>query len=666
MDDLERRLQLAVVMYVGGARPPVSCEDAAVAVAAQLGIPRFQFSVHKFHPEDFLVVFAAHQFRNLALAVPSIEHQGIKLFIKPWLRQVQATSRLMRVQVDVMIEGVPSHVWSQSTAAEILGSACLIESLAPETASREDLSLFKLRAWCVDPDEVPVFRRLWVPEPVGTTHDPAARAPAFRQLLEYPALVHIGRLRDFSPPELWRGRSDSDDGSGQSGFPDSSRGSQFGGDWVVQPWSRGVRDARGSGREQPGPANGGAGGRTGRSYRAVLEGRVGPSDWRLPHMGAGQRSGLVGQGDNFATTTEEIPRHSNLARTQLGSLATRRETAGELAASDPLAKGGEEIEAPDRSAFAANQVRAVVQQQGTLVLGSEVARQEKATNQKAPEREVQHVDTAAVEDDLVVPTRTEHEVGPGDVQPASLDPVLPDSPRDPPPLAVAQEMEPQIIPAHQIVVMGHDQSNGWAPAADLLHGSAGGQPMSEVEVAPTSIPGAMHPDVGRDGSVGDVTTYAACDDLALISSEPAARNNVLELNATEARLSYKEELAVNNIKNFCAGLLKKLAPPPLKEFEGLRGVKPGQDPFTPRRTTRSLGVGGPRKSKASAAETVLLKTLGFDCEDLAVSEDALGQLRQVFDSPLQEQQLRAIAAIFGKAIPFNMGGEVESDAMAIA
>ena len=76
-------------------------------------------------------------------------------------------------------------------------------------------------------------------------------------------------------------------------------------------------------------------------------------------------------------------------------------------------------------------------------------------------------------------------------------------------------------------------------------------------------------------------------------------------------------------------------------------------------------MGGPRKTKASAVEIVLLKTLGFDCEDLAVSEDALGQLRQVFDSPLQEQQLRAIAAIFGKAIPFNMGGEMERTELAV-
>nr|XP_040256971.1 uncharacterized protein LOC120974613 [Aegilops tauschii subsp. strangulata] len=145
MDDLERRLQLAVVAYVGGPRPPVSCVDAAIAISEQLNIPRHRFSVHKFHPEDFLIVFASRDLRNRALAVPSVEHQGFKLFIKPWLRQAQAKSRLMRVQVDLMIEGVPSHAWARSMAAELLGSSCLIESLAPGTKSREDLSLFKLR-----------------------------------------------------------------------------------------------------------------------------------------------------------------------------------------------------------------------------------------------------------------------------------------------------------------------------------------------------------------------------------------------------------------------------------------------------------------------------------------------------------------------------------------
>ena len=125
----------------------------------------------------------------------------------------------------------------------------------------------------------------------------------------------------------------------------------------------------------------------------------------------------------------------------------------------------------------------------------------------------------------------------------------------------------------------------------------------------------------------------------------------------EENLSAKEIAALGNIKAFCAGLLKKLAPPLLKEFEGLRGVKTGQDPFTPRRTTRSVYANSSKKTKASAAELVLLRTLGLDCDDLAVLEDALGQLRTVFDSPLQEPQLRAIAAIFGKAIPLNLAEE---------
>ncbi|XBH68916.1 hypothetical protein VPH35_096948 [Triticum aestivum] len=152
-------------------------------------------------------------------------------------------ARCMRVQADILIQGVPSHPWTKDTAAELLSNSCLIDNLGPETENREDLSLFKLRVWCVDPDEVPVSCRLWVPDPVAS--DPAQRRPSFRQLLEYPALIHIGRLRDFSPSDLWRRSSNADSDSGQSGLPDSSLGSFAGGDWTVQSWSRGVRDRRG-------------------------------------------------------------------------------------------------------------------------------------------------------------------------------------------------------------------------------------------------------------------------------------------------------------------------------------------------------------------------------------------------------------------------------------
>lgn len=65
----------------------------------------------------------------------------------------------------------------------------------------------------------------------------------------------------------------------------------------------------------------------------------------------------------------------------------------------------------------------------------------------------------------------------------------------------------------------------------------------------------------------------------------------------------------------------------------------------------------------TAAESVLLKALGITSDDLAVSEDALGQLRAVFDSSVQEKQLRAIAAIFGKIMPSNLACDMESTAL---
>ncbi|KAI4975240.1 hypothetical protein ZWY2020_048847 [Hordeum vulgare] len=221
MDDMEARLRLAAVVYFGGARPPVSCVEAAEAIAAQLNIPRHSFSVHHFHPEDFLIVFATPEFSNSATGAGSMVHQGFELFFRPWIRQAQATARVMRVLVDIMIEAIPYHAWEWETADKILGSSCDIISLAPETASREDLSLFKLRSWCRDPNLVPLEKCLWIPEPVEEAGLPAAHQQACCQLLEYPTLVHIGRMRDFTPPENWR-RPTSSDGSGQSGLPDDS------------------------------------------------------------------------------------------------------------------------------------------------------------------------------------------------------------------------------------------------------------------------------------------------------------------------------------------------------------------------------------------------------------------------------------------------------------
>ncbi|KAM3191610.1 hypothetical protein ACQJBY_069091 [Aegilops geniculata] len=681
MEDLERRLQLAVVMYIGGARPPVSCADAAAMLAEHLESPRHRFSVHKFHPEDFLVVFTSQELRNKALERPLVLHSGVQLHIKPWLRQALATARCMRIQADVLIEGVPSHAWSRETAAELLGSACLIDSIAPETESREDMSLFKLRVWCVDPDEVPVSRKLWVPEPVSL--DPAARRPSFRQLLEYPTLIHIGRLRDFSPPELWRRSSRSDSDSGQSGLPDSSPGSFAGGEWSVQPWTRGIRDQRGMGRYGAGPAAYGVG----RSYKQALEGRVGPSDWRIPPMthaglgapppraaceagrtAVGPRRNLVVQAELLDQAILKAPAGESVlvkSASQVAPIGGQADRSVVLGLSDEVQadKSIEGQEGVADATRAADPVPGPVI--GSMPAATDVCRlamliQDRPMETADPAMAHVASDAAAPlvggsEEQVVEPMGRDTEGQTG----GPLDRLLP------PLTAQLVEVGDVVgsasqVSAHQIPsslepvgALSTTHAAGWAPISEL-----GGIP--EYGQTPRDAP----PQVASVEPCMDVTTYvgAPCNSSQTLVVAPHANLEENQVNVTT-----KELVALGNIKSFCAGLLKKLAPPLLKEIEGARGVRPGQDPFMPRRTTRSvLNPMGTRKTKATVAETVLLKALGVACEDLAVSEDTLGVLRSVFDSPLQEQQLRAIAAIFGKTVPTNLAAQMESAAMTIA
>jgi hypothetical protein len=120
-----------------------------------------------------------------------------------------------------------------------------------------------------------------------------------------------------------------------------------------------------------------------------------------------------------------------------------------------------------------------------------------------------------------------------------------------------------------------------------------------------------------------------------------------------------EQAAFAKMKSFCASILKTLAPPLLREIESSAKLRPGAEPFTPRRITRASAAQSaitPASKKASAAETALLRALGITPASLAVDNLALEELRHFFDSPIRERHLRAIAMIFGK--PMLPAGEM--------
>ncbi|KAK1627362.1 hypothetical protein QYE76_001677 [Lolium multiflorum] len=241
MQDLERRLQFAMVACVVGDRPPVSPAMVKEALVEQLGIPAGGFSVHSFQPEDFLVVFASAEFRNRASSRPEVLHHGFRLLLRQWTRQAQASSVSWRTKVQLAIEGVPPHAWEQEVVQNLLGTSCAIVEVAPETASRANLSVFKASAWTDDLDRIPPARMLAVPEPEGVFSDEGKRL-----MLKYKVLIHVDTVEEDPDPELlmWPASPISDQGMPS---PPGGYGGGAAGRTVRRlPWRSGVQDQRGA------------------------------------------------------------------------------------------------------------------------------------------------------------------------------------------------------------------------------------------------------------------------------------------------------------------------------------------------------------------------------------------------------------------------------------
>jgi hypothetical protein len=121
-----------------------------------------------------------------------------------------------------------------------------------------------------------------------------------------------------------------------------------------------------------------------------------------------------------------------------------------------------------------------------------------------------------------------------------------------------------------------------------------------------------------------------------------------------------EQLELARVKAFCASILKALAPPLMHELERTTGLSADAEPFTPKRVTRRsvAALVSTQAKMASAAESSLLKALGFCPENLLASEADLRRFKEFFDSPIREEHLRVLAAIFGKELPTSFGREV--------
>lgn len=161
----EEALRWSLVEVVTGGWPRVAVSLVTAAVDASVPEVAGAFSVHRYLPSYFLLVFISRAARDAVLRDGEVNGRGFFLRFSPWNRQLQATRRPFHYRVRVDMEGIPPHVWNRATTQIVLGSSAWVERLGTLTASRDGLGSFEAYAWTDDPSLIPKEKLILVEEP---------------------------------------------------------------------------------------------------------------------------------------------------------------------------------------------------------------------------------------------------------------------------------------------------------------------------------------------------------------------------------------------------------------------------------------------------------------------------------------------------------------------
>ena len=136
-----------------------------------------------------------------------VEGPGFTLSLHPWIRQAQATAVNLPFLVPLDLVGVPANAWTRHTADVILDGFGYVVDVAEETASRNEMSHFRVWLHTADLPRIPTRKFLFVKEPPlpsATTAATTRRAPRVSLrgragTLRYP--IQIRHVADAPVPQ---------------------------------------------------------------------------------------------------------------------------------------------------------------------------------------------------------------------------------------------------------------------------------------------------------------------------------------------------------------------------------------------------------------------------------------------------------------------------------
>ncbi|CAN6231513.1 unnamed protein product [Urochloa humidicola] len=208
--DLRRR---AVFVTVAGNIAGLAMDDIKMVVANSFVLNPESLEFRRSCHEHTFIMFMEDEdtIARVTNAGPTPGPGDLQLHCRRWTRQAFAEGVALPVLTNIEFRGVPAHAWEMSSAESLLSPYGWPHLLHPDTRNREDYSVFRVSAWCLNPREIPMARDLHIVEPpVGDI-----LAPPGKPSLKYPIAIRVTDIHQLPDPGSEnRSTSDSDDGRG--------------------------------------------------------------------------------------------------------------------------------------------------------------------------------------------------------------------------------------------------------------------------------------------------------------------------------------------------------------------------------------------------------------------------------------------------------------------
>lgn len=228
------------IKYLG-----ISSDEVALALGRRIRIPRYEATVTRHRPEDFLVLFDHPPQRDMAIIAATVRVRGVDFDVLPWTEYRNGRDITWWYHVQVAIENLPIHVWNPQMARTVLGDDCLFDRIETNTVRKESTDIFFCWVWMWNPDFLHRTKRMTI-FPPGAGLTPCLAGGQYRAVLPPPKgryfdlIVHLDRIEDWSPPQECT-PSSPQSGLPSSGFSDSVEYPKI---YDFEDWVPGVVDGR--------------------------------------------------------------------------------------------------------------------------------------------------------------------------------------------------------------------------------------------------------------------------------------------------------------------------------------------------------------------------------------------------------------------------------------